>query len=81
MSFESTAKQVKPEPPPDELARALIAHCGLSDDQVARIRDAARGTNMSFTDAALHTGLVSSTDIENAILTRARQIRMSTVAQ
>ncbi len=67
MSFESTAKQVKPEPPPDELARALIVQCGLSDDQVARIRDAARGTNMSFTDAALHTGLVSSTDIENAI--------------
>jgi receptor protein-tyrosine kinase len=45
----------------------LIAHCGLSADQVARIRDAARGTNMSFTDAALHTGLVTSTDIENAI--------------
>ena len=69
MSFESSAKQVKPdaEPPQDELARALIAHCALTADQVARIRDAARGTNLSFTDAALHTGLVSSTDIENAI--------------
>jgi protein-tyrosine kinase len=70
MSLESS--QPLRSEPPDEIARALIAYCGLSADYVARIRDTARGTNMSFTDAALHSGLVSSTDIENAIAAERR---------
>jgi protein-tyrosine kinase len=66
MSLESSLSQSAAEPP-DEIARALIKHCRLSADYVARIRDTARGTSMSFTDAALHSELVTPTDVENAI--------------
>jgi protein-tyrosine kinase len=67
MSAESSVTQPAADEPPDEIARALIKHCRLSADHVARIRDAARGTSMSFTDAALHSELVTPTDVENAI--------------
>jgi protein-tyrosine kinase len=67
MSLESSATQPAAVEPQDEIARALIKHCHLSADYVARIRDTARGTSMSFTDAALHSGLVTPADVENAI--------------
>jgi protein-tyrosine kinase len=50
-----------------ELNDALIAHCGLSPQNVARILELARASQISFCDAALQLNLASRSDIEQVL--------------
>lgn len=57
------------EPRPDfaqELREALIAQCRLNSEAVERISESMRGSGMSFDAAAVHIGLVTEREAEEA---------------
>ncbi len=49
-----------------ELREALIAHCRLNSEAIERISDSMRGSGMSFDAAAVHIGLVTEREAEEA---------------
>lgn len=55
------------------IADALTSVCGLSFDSLQRIAETMRASQLSFSDAALHIGLVSSEQIEDAMTWAQRQ--------
>jgi receptor protein-tyrosine kinase len=50
-----------------EMSEALIARCHLTAGDVERIHEAMQGMRLSFTDAALHIGLITQDDLDDVI--------------
>ncbi len=50
----------------DELESALVAHCRLSDEEVARIHHAMRAKQLSFRDAAIQSGFITESEWNEA---------------
>ncbi len=50
----------------EELREALIAQCRLNPEAVERIGESMRGSGMSFDEAAVHIGLVTEREAEEA---------------
>lgn len=51
----------------DSIGQALIDHCGLSVQNIEQIVAAAKAGRMSFSEAAMHTGLVTPERLEEVI--------------
>jgi protein-tyrosine kinase len=51
----------------DQLAQALVARCRLSTNDLERIADTMRGMRVNFVDAAMHLGLVTPKELDEAV--------------
>jgi protein-tyrosine kinase len=55
-------------PFPDEIGKILISRYRLSSDDVSKIGEAVRGMQLNFSDAAVHIGVITSRELEEALL-------------
>jgi receptor protein-tyrosine kinase len=53
---------------PDEISKILISRYRLSSDDVVKITEAVKGMHLNFSDAAVHIGVVTAKEVEEAIL-------------
>jgi len=51
----------------EQIREALIAHCRLSSEQVEQINEAAKVMRVSFSDAAVHAGIVTQHELDQTI--------------
>jgi protein-tyrosine kinase len=64
-NYETETLQARPNYA-EELREALIAQCRLNAEAIERISESMRGSGMSFDEAAVHIGLVTEREAEEA---------------